>query len=254
MPKIIGTSDLIETWAASGTRVSASDGKIATGWNPTERPPSQWFNFIIYQIESKLNHIFRNGIALWNSSTTYPQGACVTHGLRPWAALNASQNSTPSLSNADWAAIATILDLQAIMPIGAMCMVFKDTPPDGWAFAQGQALSRVEFPLLFSEWGTMHGAGDGSTTFNAPDMRGEFPRGFDAGRGVDPGRTLGSHQGDMIREHAHGNVPLFTPLGDSDRGTTTSAFSIDSVGLTATAGGAETRSRNVAVNFMFRLG
>ncbi len=47
--------------------------------------------------------------------------------------------------------------------------------------------------------GTTYGAGDGSTTFKLPDLRGEFLRGFDDARGVDIGRSLGSSQGDAIR-------------------------------------------------------
>jgi hypothetical protein len=254
MPIITGTSNLIETWAASGTRVSASDGKIATGWNPTERPPSQWFNFIIHQIESKINHLLRNGIALWNSSTTYPQGACVTHGLRPWAALNPSQNSTPSLSNADWAALATLLDVQQSVPIGGGLWTYAETAPAGWIFFQGQAVSRSENPALFAVLGTRFGVGDGSTTFNLPDERGEFFRGWDNGRGVDAGRLLGTQQSDLFREHSHNNVPLYVPQGDTDRGANIGAFSLDQVGATALAGGAETRPRNISGRYMYRLG
>jgi phage-related tail fiber protein len=55
-------------------------------------------------------------------------------------------------------------------------------------------VSRTTFAELFSAIGTTHGAGDGSTTFNVPDLRGEFVRGWDHGRGVDSGRGLGSLQ------------------------------------------------------------
>ena len=255
MPKITGTSDLIETWAASGTRVSASNDKIATGWNPTERPPSQWFNFIIHQIESKLNHVFRNGVSLWNNATTYPAGACVTHDSRPWYARNGSQNSTPTLSNADWAAIASFGDVQTSVPIGGGLWTYAATAPTGWIFFQGQAISRATNPLLFAVLGTTFGAGDGSTTFNVPDERGEFFRGWDNGRGVDQaGRTLGSTQSDMLRAHAHGQVPLYVPVGDTDRGSNIGAFSLDQVGSTASAGEAETRPRNIAGRYMYRLG
>lgn len=254
MPKITGTSDLIETWAASGTRISASNTKIAAGWNPTERPPSQWFNFIIYQVESKINHIFRNGIALWNTGTTYPAGACVTHDARPWFARNGSQNSTPSLTNADWAALASLNDVQASFPIGGGLWTYAETAPSGWIFFEGQAISRVGNPQLFTVLGTRFGAGNGSSTFNLPDERGEFFRGWDNGRGVDAGRPLGSSQSDLFREHSHGNVPLYVPQGDSDRGGAISAFSLDNVGSTASVGGNETRPRNIAGRYMYRLG
>jgi phage-related tail fiber protein len=60
-------------------------------------------------------------------------------------------------------------------------------------------VSRTTYSRLFSAIGTTFGNGNGSTTFNLPDFRGEFIRAWDAGRGVDAGRTLGSGQGDAIR-------------------------------------------------------
>ncbi|MDT8717743.1 tail fiber protein, partial [Clostridium sp. 19966] len=56
---------------------------------------------------------------------------------------------------------------------------------------------------LFAAIGTTFGAGDGSTTFNLPDLRGQFIRGFDDGAGVDSGRSFGSGQNDMIKSHRH---------------------------------------------------
>lgn len=66
--------------------------------------------------------------------------------------------------------------------------------PAGYLELAGQAISRTTYSALFALFGTTYGAGDGSTTFNLPDLRGEFVRGWDHGRGVDSGRTLGSFQ------------------------------------------------------------
>lgn len=68
------------------------------------------------------------------------------------------------------------------------------TPPSGWLECAGAAVSRSTYAALFAVIGTRFGAGDGSTTFNLPDLRGEFVRGYDHGRGVDAGRALGSAQ------------------------------------------------------------
>ncbi|NIC03971.1 phage tail protein [Billgrantia bachuensis] len=76
-------------------------------------------------------------------------------------------------------------------------------PPRGWLKANGAAVSRAEFPRLFAAIGTTYGAGDGATTFNLPDLRGEFVRGLDDGRGVDTGRGLGTAQGDAFKSHDH---------------------------------------------------
>lgn len=75
--------------------------------------------------------------------------------------------------------------------------------PAGWLKANGAAVSRTAYADLFSRIGTTFGAGDGSTTFNLPDYRGEFLRGFDDGRGLDGGRTLNSVQAAMVLAHNH---------------------------------------------------
>ena len=57
--------------------------------------------------------------------------------------------------------------------------------------------------MLFAAIGTQYGVGDGSTTFNVPDLRGEFIRGWSDGHTVDSGRTLGSAQGSQNVSHNH---------------------------------------------------
>ena len=81
-----------------------------------------------------------------------------------------------------------------------MVMIFSgDTAPAGWLKANGAAVSRTAYAKLFAAIGTRYGAGDGYSTFNLPDFRGEFPRFWDDGRRVDSGRGLGTWQGDAIR-------------------------------------------------------
>ena len=82
--------------------------------------------------------------------------------------------------------------------IGTFAMA---TPPPGWFRANGAAVSRTVYAALFAKIGTTYGTGDGVNTFNLPDPRGKFVRIWDDGRGVDPGRALGSDQGDTIRSH-----------------------------------------------------
>lgn len=76
--------------------------------------------------------------------------------------------------------------------------------PAGWLICNGQTVSRATFAKLFAAIGEMWGAGDGVSTFKVPDLRGEFLRGADLGRGVDAGRVLGSGQGDAFKSHNHG--------------------------------------------------
>ncbi|MGI3296214.1 phage tail protein [Neisseria sp. SLRRB23] len=90
-------------------------------------------------------------------------------------------------------------DLAGMIPSGAVMYFAGQTAPAGWLKANGAAVSRALYAALFQSIGTTYGAGDGRTTFNLPDLRGEFIRGWDDGRGIDSRRALGSAQSDAIR-------------------------------------------------------
>ena len=64
-------------------------------------------------------------------------------------------------------------------PTGGMMIWTTDTAPTGWVLCYGQAISRTDFAGLFALISTTFGVGDGSTTFNVPDMRGRVPLGQD---------------------------------------------------------------------------
>jgi microcystin-dependent protein len=78
--------------------------------------------------------------------------------------------------------------LGSLAPIGAINMFGGGAAPPGWLFCRGQAVSRTTYQDLFGVIGTAFGAGDGSTTFNLPDMRLRFPLG--ANDGSDAGVTI----------------------------------------------------------------
>lgn len=77
---------------------------------------------------------------------------------------------------------------------GDVFFTARSTPPPGSIKANGAAVSRTTYSRLFAAIGTTYGAGDGVTTFNVPEGRGEFFRALDDGRGIDVGRALGSAQ------------------------------------------------------------
>jgi hypothetical protein len=86
---------------------------------------------------------------------------------------------------------------------GMVATFAMNTPPAGWIKADGAAISRSTYAALFTAIGTTFGVGDGSTTFNVPDLRGEFIRGWDDSRGIDSGRAFGSAQTDQFQGHGH---------------------------------------------------
>lgn len=92
------------------------------------------------------------------------------------------------------------VDLPAAVPVGAYISYAGSTAPDGWLLCYGQPVSRTTYADLFAAIGTAFGAGDGSTTFNVPDMRGRVPAGLDnmggAAAGVLSGASsMGATQG-----------------------------------------------------------
>jgi len=74
-----------------------------------------------------------------------------------------------------------------VMPVGCVIPFAGAAAPTGWLLCQGQAVSRTTYAQLFSVIGTTYGSGDGSTTFNLPDMRGRVAVGSDANLGAAAG-------------------------------------------------------------------
>ena len=104
-------------------------------------------------------------------------------------------------------------DLLGMMPSGTVLYFAGQTAPAGWLKANGAAVSRTAYAALFAAIGTTYGVGDGRNTFNLPDLRGEFIRGWDDGRGVDTPRPIGSAQVDAVRQHYHG-IGYISPNND----------------------------------------
>ena len=83
-------------------------------------------------------------------------------------------------------------------PVGAITAYGGAVAPSGWLVCDGSALSRGTYAALFAVIGTTFGAGDGTTTFNLPDLRGRFPLGKSTS---GTGSTLGGTGG--LIDHVH---------------------------------------------------
>ena len=131
-------------------------------------------------------------------------------------------------------------------------------PPPGAIKENGAELLRSQFPTLFryasaqglvseatwnaNSWGR-YSVGNGTTTFRIPEDRGEFIRGADDGRGVDPGRAIGTWQAQAIQSHTH-PVPVYNTGGVVNIAVGSGAF-VGSVPSDST-GGTSTHPRNIA--------
>jgi microcystin-dependent protein len=142
----------------------------------------------------------------------------------------------------------------AAIPAGAIAMFGMTTVPTGWLYCNGQAVSRTTYARLFTAIGTTFGAGDGTTTFALPDLRGYFPRGWDDARGVDTGRAFGSPQADDLKAHVHSVSPPAATDDTSSGLTTTGTGGAETITPydTGSTGGTETRPVNIALVFCIK--
>jgi microcystin-dependent protein len=137
-----------------------------------------------------------------------------------------------------------------VVPSGAVMSFAMNSAPTGWLECDGAAVSRTTYSALFTAIGTTFGTGDGSTTFNVPNLRGEFVRGWDHGRGVDSGRSFGSAQSDDFKAHTH-----TVPYSDAGGGGSCIENAVGVASLTVdtgSTGGSETRPRNIALLYAIK--
>jgi len=128
----------------------------------------------------------------------------------------------------------------------------QSTAPTGFLKCNGAAVSRTVYANLFAAIGTTFGVGDGSTTFNLPDLRGEFIRGWDDSRGVDSGRSFASSQSEMTGPHNHtisGYVSQsqFQYAGGGGTAGIGIPYSASNGSVVQNNSGTENRPRNVAL-------
>ncbi|EPK4332550.1 phage tail protein [Escherichia coli] len=128
------------------------------------------------------------------------------------------------------------------LPVGVPVPWPSVTPPTGWLKCNGAAFSSEKYPNLAKAY----------PTNKLPDLRGEFIRGWDDGRGIDSGRTLLSAQDGSIEAHGHDyNGAIYNSSGPSWANTTDAGHRAYS-GFTSSYGGSETRPRNIAFNYIVR--
>lgn len=204
MTQEIGNNSLINTWAASGTKEQPSLSKYNNGWDAGERPPHEFFNYLLNEVGKQINYMLRTGIPEWNAATPYVAQNAVQYGGEVYVAITGNTNSAPSATSTQWSRLPKASELPTYVPPGALMPFARATAPTGWLKCNGQAVSRTTYANLFAAIGTTFGTGNGSTTFNVPDLRGEFLRGLDDGRGIDTGRAIGTSQSDQNKQHNHG--------------------------------------------------
>jgi microcystin-dependent protein len=215
------------------------------------------------------------------------------------AGADTIEGATSVVLSGQWASVTLVSDGVSVwvmlssgdqMPVGSVVHFPGTSAPTGFLKSNGALLNRVSFARLWAyaqasgnlvtdaAWLAANGPigafsqGDGSTTFRIPDLRGEFLRGFDDGRGADAGRGIGTFQDGQLLSHGHaitdpthahgvagnnggtaGIVATYNVANDTayflqTGGTNQINTAASSTGITiANTGGAENRPRNIAL-------
>ena len=167
-------------------------------------------------------------------------------------------------------------------PTGTIISTALTSAPKGYLECDGSAVSRTTHARLFGELGVIYGNGDGSTTFNLPDYRGRFLRGFDNTAGTDPdassrtdrgdgtaGDAVGTKQGFAVEAHTHdvlgvnaisGRRLIYDTGGSSSAGIKATLTStgwgtdrMEASSILSGSTGSETRPTNINVMYCIKL-
>lgn len=115
-----------------------------------------------------------------------------------------------------WAVIDTLVSPGTIRISGAT------SPETGWLLCNGAAVSRTTYSALFAKLGTAFGVGDGSTTFNLPDLTGRAPVGSGTGSGLSAktlGAKIGTEPSNMpSHQHSYTSATLVATLSNAAAG------------------------------------
>ena len=237
-------------------------------------------------------HFDSNGITIRDRKALRLRDTSNSNFIAIQAPSNVSSDITLTLPNSDGdngdvlqsdgSGNLSFAALPQAVPTGSVHVMATTTAPSGYLKCNGAAVSRTTYADLFAIIGTTWGEGDGSSTFNAPDLRGEFVRGWADNSSVDSGRSFASSQSSANLQHNHSATATSTvtdpghahvyvdqqahnegyrpwKAGDNDCGqrdkNTNNAFTGISVSTSvsvANDGGSEARPRNIAMMYVIK--
>ncbi|EIY9662974.1 tail fiber protein [Escherichia coli] len=231
-------------------------------------PKGQDMNQILYELSALGRWSSTGALNTFDSEfaseiSGYPSGAMLisNDGERIFINTTEGNLSDPNSNGAGWKDILSYLGLGegSALPVGVPVPWPSATPPTGWIKCNGAPFSAEEYPELAKVYPAL----------KLPDLRGEFIRGWDDGRGVDSGRVVLTGQSQSVQQHTHDLAMAYSSeTADRDRlGTTPDSDMIaikDMINATTFNGsgwvylkandstGTETRPRNLAFNYIVR--
>lgn len=253
----------------NASKIVMSDTEILNGYNNdgdaetalTSRPDANRFNNFWYQMQNTLVWVIKYIEELYSDKLS-KTGGDVT-GYINMGSSKVTSSALPTqpndLTNKQYVDQAINANSMWIGEIKTLAYPSIPTLPQGVEIVpcDGRAISRTTYSQLFSTLGTAFGSGDGSTTFNIPDYRGLFLRGWSGGSGRDSSRVYGQIQQDEFKSHTHtmnsggttdwdapwSNNAWIATIPDRQTGTKT----------TNSSGGDETRPVNSTCYWVIRI-
>lgn len=133
----------------------------------------------------------------------------------------------------------------------------QSTIPAGWLVCNGANPLQADYPGLYQAIGTLYNPTPPAGRFTLPDLRGEFIRGWDDGRGIDTSRVFGSFQDHQFASHTHSATNRSSVAGAAGPAATVGTANVGAGSISlASAGGAvppdETRPRNLAMRYLIK--
>jgi microcystin-dependent protein len=207
------------------------------------------------------------------NSTASPTVVVANDEITTAKILDANVTAAKLAATLDLSSKTVTLPAAIALPAGAVMPFAINSAPTGWLAADGAAVSRSTYATLFAAISTTHGAGDGSTTFNLPDLRGVFVRGSGSQTisGSTYSGTFAQKQIDQNKAHRHflfnvdnvADTDVSATNHASDNGSTTGSSGLNyqingsatepTLGLSSEDGGTEVRVANIALLYCIKF-
>ena len=146
-------------------------------------PSREDFNALFKCLGDPVFYMMNGGLWTYSTALDYPIGALVKYNNAIYECVQANGPSSTLADPTDaayWSQIPTMADLgETSFQTSDIKIATSSTIQNGWLLCNGAAISRTTYANLFDKIGTTYGSGDGSTTFNIPDLRDRYIIGAD---------------------------------------------------------------------------